>query len=138
MPHQPHCSGLCAFHARKEAQALSSEKIGREIAYLFSGRYLSACDLNAALGCLFAAVAQGQIKPKVASTLAYLAQTMLQTIQVAQDEYRYAFGNQDWGQNIRASVKSNHDYRLLNVAPNSLLNSADQDQAQTPDPPEQI
>src|SRR5258706_16360207 len=67
---------LCAFHARKEAQALAGEEAGQEIAYHLSGGYVSACDLSSALGRLFSAVAQGQIKPKTASTLAYLGQTL--------------------------------------------------------------
>ncbi len=37
-----------------------------------SGSFVSACDLSSALGRLFSAVAQGQVKPKTASTLAYL------------------------------------------------------------------
>jgi hypothetical protein len=41
---------LCYFHARKEAQAHAAEQLGRDVSYFFSGRYLSACDLSAALG----------------------------------------------------------------------------------------
>jgi hypothetical protein len=63
---------LGAFHAHKEAQALAGEEAGKDIAYHLSGSYLSACDLSSALGRLFSAVAQGQVKPKTASTLAYL------------------------------------------------------------------
>jgi hypothetical protein len=55
---------LCAFHARKEAQALAGEAAGQDIAYHLSGSYVSACDLSSALGRLFSAVAQGQEKPK--------------------------------------------------------------------------
>src|SRR6202022_3437865 len=57
---------LCAFHARKEAQALAGEQAGEDIAYHLSGSYVSACDLSSALGRLFSAVAQGQVKPKTA------------------------------------------------------------------------
>lgn len=63
---------LCAFHARKEAQTLDAEAAGQDIAYHLSGGFLSACDLSSALGRLFSAVAQGHVKPKTASTLAYL------------------------------------------------------------------
>jgi hypothetical protein len=55
---------LCTFHARKEAQALAGQQAAEEIAYHLSGNYVSACDLNSALGRLFSAVAQGQINPK--------------------------------------------------------------------------
>ena len=93
-PGHPH---LCYFHARKEAQALAAEQAGRDIsACLSSGRYLSACNLSIALARLFSAVAQGHIKPKTANTLAYLGQTLLQTIRLAQHEYINAFDTDAW------------------------------------------
>jgi len=52
---------------------------------------------------LFSAVAQGQIKPKVASTLAYLSQTMIQSIPIAQREYCEAFSSDVWRRAIRSS-----------------------------------
>jgi hypothetical protein len=55
------------------------------------------------LSHLFSAVAQGQIKPKTASTLAYLAQTLLQSIHRAKHEYINAFGADFWRQTIRES-----------------------------------
>ena len=101
---------FCCFHARKQAQSQAAEDIGRDISYFFSGRYLSACDLNAALGRLFAATAQGHIKRKTAATLAYLAQVMVQCIQLSQHEYAGAFGGDGWRGTIRTSVKANSDY----------------------------
>lgn len=103
---------FCCFHARKEAQALAAEEIGRDISFFFSGEYLSACDLNTALGRLFAAVARGQVNPKTASTLAYLAQTMVQNIQLAQHEYINSFNTSSWNSCIRSSVNGNYDYRF--------------------------
>ncbi len=76
---------LCYYHARKESQARAADQIGRDISYFFSGRYLSACDLTAVLARLFSAAASGELKPKTASILAYLGQTLLQTIHLAQD-----------------------------------------------------
>jgi hypothetical protein len=99
-PAHPH---LCGFHARKEAQALAAQQVGRRISSYLSGSYLSACDLSSALGHLFSAVAQGQVKPKTATTLAYLGQTLLQTIRLAQDEYINAFDTDGWREAIRAS-----------------------------------
>ncbi len=92
---------LCAFHARKEAQALAGERAGEDIAYHLSGSYVSACDLSSALGRLFSAVAQGQVKPKTASTLAYLGQTLVQTLHFAQHEYINAFGTDSWRETVR-------------------------------------
>jgi len=94
---------LCAFHARKEAQSLAGQEAGEEIAYHLSGSYVSACDLSSALGRLFSAVAQGQLKPKTASTLAYLGQTLVQALPLAQDEYINAYGTDSWRETIRTS-----------------------------------
>jgi hypothetical protein len=101
---------FCSFHARKQAQAQAAEDIGRDARYFFSGRYLSACDLNAALGRVFVAVAHGDLKPKTASALAYLAQVMVQCIQITQHEYAEAFGGNGWRNSISSSVNSNSDY----------------------------
>jgi len=101
---------LCAFHARKDAQALAGEEAGKDIAYHLSGSYVSACDLSSALGRLFSAVAQGQMKPKTASTLAYLGQTIVQTLQLAQVEYIRAFGPDAWRETIRVSHEQSDDH----------------------------
>jgi hypothetical protein len=94
---------LCTYHARKESQSQAAQNVGRHLGTYFSGHYLSACDLTSALGHLFSAVAQGQIKSKTASTLAYLSQTLLQSIHLAQHEYINAFGANSWRQTIRDS-----------------------------------
>jgi hypothetical protein len=96
---------LCTFHARKDAQARAAEKVGREIAYDLSGGFITANDVAAALGHLFSAVAQGDIKPKTANTLAYLGQTMVQAIQLSRDEYIATYGREDWRDEI-----ANHLY----------------------------
>ncbi len=54
---------LCSDHARKDSQARAADKLARELSYFFSGEYLSACDLSAALGRLIAGVARGDINP---------------------------------------------------------------------------
>jgi hypothetical protein len=101
---------LCAFHARKEAQALAGQEAGQDIAYYLSGSYVSACDLRSALGRLFSAVAQGQIKPKTASTLAYLGQTLVQNLHLAQNEYINAFGTTSWRETICDSYNQCADH----------------------------
>src|SRR5712691_4524423 len=107
-PHHPH---FCSDHARKESQARATDKLARELSYFFSGQYLSACDLGAALGRLLPAVVRGDIKPRSARTLAYLSQTLVQTIHLAEHEYANAFGDDSW----RKSVRQNFDY--LNPSP---------------------
>ena len=94
---------LCAFHARKEAQAVAGEQAGENIAHCLSGSYVSACSLSAALARLFSAVAQGHLKPKTANTLAYLSQTLAQTLHHAEHEYINAFGSESWRKVVRSS-----------------------------------
>jgi hypothetical protein len=105
----PRCadhSHLCYFHAKKEAQAAASEKIGREIATWFTGEILTACDLSGALGELFSCTAQGKIKLREAATFAYLGQTLLQTIKIAQHEYINAHGADTWRRVIRYGTRT--------------------------------
>src|SRR6266478_2090250 len=95
----PRCSGhlhLCS----------AAKRAGKDVSTLFFANLLTACDLSAAMARLFTAVAQGQIKPKVASTLAYLSQTMLQSIPIAQHEYCEAFGTEPWRKAVRSSFTS--------------------------------
>jgi hypothetical protein len=95
---------FCVQHAQKEALAVAAVKLGNDIStYFNNNNYLSACDLSLALGQLFSCVAQGLIKPKTAATLAYLGQTLVQSIPIACHEYTNAFGTDSWRQVIRAS-----------------------------------
>jgi len=105
-------SRFCPYHAQKEARARAAQSLGKDLAYFFSGDYLSACDLSTALGRLIPAVIRGDVKPRAARTVAYLAQTLLQAIHISQHEYTNAFGTDDWRQSIRNSVKGNYDYRF--------------------------
>jgi hypothetical protein len=81
------------------------------LAYFFSGEYLSACDLNAALGSLIAAVAGGDIKPRAARTVACLSQTLAQTIHLAQHEYINTLGTDSWRKAVSNSIHQNFDHR---------------------------
>ncbi len=101
---------FCFDHAQKEPQAHARQSPGKDLAYFFSGDYLSACDLSSALGRLIPAVLCGDVKPRTARTVAYLAQTLLQTIHLSEQEYINAFGTNGWRQSIRDSVNGNHDY----------------------------
>ena len=101
---------LCAFHARKEAQAVAGRKAANDISYHLSGAFLSASDLSLALGRLFTATAQGQVKPKTAATLAYLGHTLLQTLRIAQHEYIQSFGADNWREAVRENHNQSYDY----------------------------
>jgi hypothetical protein len=103
---------FCYDHAEKEARARAAQSLGTDLARYFSGQYLSACDLSTALGCLIPAVVRGDVKPKVARTVAYMAQTLLQSIHISQHEYCKAFGTDAWRTAIANSVHGNHIYRF--------------------------
>src|SRR5882672_9326436 len=87
---------FCFYHAQKEARARAAESLGKDLAYFFSGDYLSGCDLSTALARLIPAVVRGDVKPRTARTVAYLAQTLLQTIHLAKHEYINTFGTDGW------------------------------------------
>jgi len=101
---------FCPYHAQKEARARAAKKLGKDLGYFFSGDYLSACDLSTALGRLIPAVVRGDVKPKTAHTVAYLAQTLMQAIHLSKHEYINAFGTEGWRTSVRTSVNGNHDY----------------------------
>jgi len=103
---------FCYDHAEKEARARAAQSLGTDLARYFSGQYLSACDLSTALGCLIPAVVRGDVKPKVARTVAYMAQTLLQSIHISQHEYCEAFSPDTWRTSIANSVHGNHIYRF--------------------------
>src|SRR6266446_5843600 len=105
-------SHFCFDHAQKEARARATQKLGKDLTYFFSGDYLSACDLTTALGRLIPAVVRGDVKPRTAHTVAYLAQTLMQAIHLSKHEYINAFGSDAWRQSVRNSVKGNYDYRF--------------------------
>ena len=115
-PRQSGHPHYCCFHARKQAHLDAADQLGRDFAFLLSGDYFSACDLAAALGRLFAAVARGDVKPRTAATLVYLALTLLQTIQVAQDEYINAFSTDGWRRLVHNHIQQNQKY----LAPSSV------------------
>ena len=103
---------FCFYHAQKEARSRAADTLGKDLDYFFSGNYLSACDLSTALGRLIPAVLRGDVKPRAARTVAYLAQTLLQAIHLSKHEYINAFGTDGWRRSISNSVKGNYDYRF--------------------------
>jgi len=133
IPRQAGNPYLCAFHARKEAQSLAGREAGKDIAYHLSGSFVSACDLTSALGRLFSAVAQGHVKPKTASTLAYLGQTLVQILPLAQHEYINAYGTDTWRETIRTSHEQSADH--TSPEPSSRHREPEPDPHPTPPPP---
>src|SRR6267378_4112428 len=127
---------FCFYHAQKEARARAAETLGKDLAYFFSGNYLSACDLSTALAHLIPAVVRGDVKSKTAHTVAYLMQTLLQAIHISEQEYTNAFGDDGWRKSIRNSVNGNHKY-LFPPAPQpapSALRTDQRDESPQPQP----
>ncbi len=102
---------FCFYHAQKEARAQAAEKISKDLAYFLAGDYLSANDLSTALARLIPAVLRGDIKPRAARTVAFMLQTLSQTIRLAQHEYVTTFGTNNWRQAIATGVAANSKYR---------------------------
>jgi hypothetical protein len=96
---------FCYFNAQKEAKRLAAKQAGEAIPSFFFSDYLSACDLNAALGRVFSAVAEGHLKPKVATALAYLGQTLNQSVMLARNEYASVFGGDVWRKRVAACLE---------------------------------
>ena len=131
---------FCFDHAAKEARAHAADNLGKDLAYFFSGDYLSACDLSTALGRLIPAVLRGDVKPRTARTVAYLAQTLLQTIHISQHEYCEAFDAGTWRKSIRSSVNDNYNHRFPQAskpqpAPVPKRTASPQPQPQPASPP---
>ena len=101
---------FCHYHAEKDARDRTAAQLGDDFDALLSGHYISAGDLNAVLARLCAAVARGHVKPRSARTLAFLAQTLLQSIRLSQHEFTSAFGNNAWRQTIAGNVNHNIRY----------------------------
>ena len=104
MPRSSAHPDFCTFHAKRDAQTRAVQQFGRHVAADLSNKYTSGCDLTSALRHLFSAVAQGHVKPKTANTLGYIAQTMVQSIQLAQHEYTSTFGKRAWIETIAGNL----------------------------------
>lgn len=92
MPVSPAHPYLCTFHARKEAGARAAELAGQKIAYDLSSRYVSFSDLSSAIAHTISAVAQRHMTPRAATSIAYLSQTLYQSISRAESDYVRTFG----------------------------------------------
>ena len=106
---------FCFYHARKESQARAAENLGEDLSNFFSRDFVNACDLSSALARLLPAVARGDIKPKTATTLAYMAQTFLQTLHLPQNEFIAAIGELEWRKTVCNSL--NQNFKYLNSKP---------------------
>ena len=95
--------GLCYFHHQQYIERLNKQYAGEQICNALAIDINTACDLSVAFTKLFRATALGHIKPKTAHTLTYLGHLMLQTHQLAKQEYESTF-EKSWPDLVADSV----------------------------------
>ena len=114
---------FCFYHAQKEAQSQAVAKLAEDLTRIFSGGYVSAGDLSAALSHLIPAVLLGHIKPRAARTIAYMLQTFVQTVRLSEHEAIQAFGAKTWRKAVVQSLRPNRG-DVPPPAPDPETNSA--------------
>jgi hypothetical protein len=92
---------LCVFHARAESQLIETARLGNELAQTVSGEFMTATDINHALGRLYTAVAQDRIPIRNANTLARIGSTMLRTVPTIKSEFPFSYTFEQWQERLR-------------------------------------
>ena len=87
---------LCAFHARAERQVVESDQLGSELAATLTGRFMTATDINFALGKLFKAIAQNRIPPRNAANLAFVGKLLLLSLDKLKSEFNVKYDYEQW------------------------------------------
>ena len=105
LPRSATHASLCVFHSREEQQLAESQKIGAEVAATISGDFLTATDINYALGKVFTAVAQNRIPVRTAHTLAYLGQLMLCSLPAVKKEFTFSYKFDQWNGMLNDAVR---------------------------------
>ena len=72
----------------------------------FSGRYISFADLSSAIAHTISAVAQRQLSPRAATSIAYLSQTLYQSISRAESDYVRTFGVDAWKRTLAHNLSA--------------------------------
>ncbi len=87
---------LCVFHARAERQIMESDRLGSELAATLTGRFMTATDINFALGKLFKAIAQNRIPPRNAANMAFVGKLLLLSLGKLQEEFCFKYDFEAW------------------------------------------
>jgi len=87
---------LCVFHARAERQILESDRLGSELAATLTGKFMTATDINFALGKLYQAIAQNRIPPRNAANLAFVAKLLLLSLDKLKSEFSFKYKFEQW------------------------------------------
>ncbi len=89
-PGEPH---HCYFHARRRAQNDAEQEAIDKITAALDRKIISLDDLASAIAHTIRGVAEGYIEPKTAATIAYLCQSLVQTVTAAENlRYRQSLG----------------------------------------------
>jgi hypothetical protein len=96
MLRHPRHSCLCIFHARAESQLIETERLGRELGETLSGDFMSATDINHAMGRLYVAVAEDRIPIRNANTLARIGGTLLRSVKDVKTEFTFKYSFDQW------------------------------------------
>jgi hypothetical protein len=106
MPISPEHSYLCTFHARREADAQARQEAAEDVKFALSGRYISYCDLSTALAHCISAVVHRHLTPRAATSVAYLGQTLFQSLGRAEHEFINAFGADGWRRRVAGNFNA--------------------------------
>ena len=101
MLRHPNHSCLCIFHARAEGQRFETERLGVELGETLTGDFLSATDINHAMGRLYVAVAQDRIPIRNANTLARIGSTLLRSVDRVKTEFTFKYSFDQWNTMLR-------------------------------------
>jgi hypothetical protein len=105
LPRSASHASLCAFHSREEKQLVESEKLGTELAATVTGNFLTATDINYALGKVFTAASQNRIPMRTAHTLAYLGQLLLMSLPDVKQEFGFRYRFEQWTNMLDRAVR---------------------------------
>jgi hypothetical protein len=104
MLRQHYHASLCVFHARAERQIMESDRLGSELAATLTGRFMTATDINFALGKLFKGIAQNRIPPRNAANLAFVGKLLLRSLDKLESEFSFEYDFEAWQRMCRNSI----------------------------------
>ncbi len=118
---------LCHYHARIEQQYLEARQLGEELSATLTGHFHTAADINHVLGKVFAALAQRRISRRIAATLIWACQVMLQSLPELKAETKFRYAYDTWSRLIDRARPISPPPGSFNSAPPSATPPPSQD-----------
>ena len=87
---------VCSGYIGQPAALKDGLYKNRELGETLSGDFMSATDINHAMGRLYIAVAQGRIPIRNANTLARIGGTTLRSVKDVKTEFTFKYGFDQW------------------------------------------